>query len=154
MSSKEYISEEGLAKSKQELETLRIVKRQEIAERLEEAKKMGDLSENAEYTEAREAQEFNERQIAELEELVKNAIVIGKVKSKDEIQIGSTFIVKSHGKERELTIVGSEEANPAEGKISNESPLGKSFLGKKKGDEVTVKAPKGDIKYIIGKIVS
>lgn len=154
MSSKEYISEEGLEKLKKQLEELKTVKRQEIAERLEEAKKMGDLSENAEYTEAREAQEFNEREIAELEELIKKAVVIGKPKDKDEIQIGSTFIAKSHGKEHQFTIVGSEEADPVSGKISNESPLGKSFLGKKKGDEARVKTPKGEVKYTIEKIVS
>lgn len=154
MSLKEYISEEGLEKLKKQLEELKTVKRQEVAERLEEAKKMGDLSENAEYTEAREAQEFNEREIAELEELIKKAVVIGKTKSRDEIQIGSTVIVKSHGKEQQLTIVGSEEADPANGKISNESPLGKSFLGKKKSDEVRVKTPKGEVKYTIEKIVS
>lgn len=153
MSSKEYISEEGLEKLKNQLEELRTVKRQEVAQRLEEAKKMGDLSENAEYTEARDAQEFNERQIAELEELIKKAIVIGRTKNKDEIQIGSTFSVKSHGKTQELTIVGSEEADPVAGKISNESPLGKSFLGKKKGDEVKVKTPKGEVKYTIEKII-
>lgn len=154
MASKEYISEEGLEKLKQGLEKLRTVKRQEITGRLEEAKKMGDLSENAEYTEAREAQEFNEREILELEDLIKKAIVIGKIKSKDEIQIGSVFIVKSHGKEQELTIVGSEEADPIQGKISNESPLGRSFLGKKKGDEVRVKTPRGEAKYILEKIIS
>lgn len=154
MSTKEYISEEGLNKLKKQLDDLKTVKRQEITERLEEAKKMGDLSENAEYTEAREAQEFNEREIAELEELVKKAVVIGKPKDKDEIQIGSTFVAKSHGKEHEFTIVGSEEADPVSGKISNESPLGKSFLGNKKGDEVKVKTPKGEVKYTIEKIIS
>lgn len=154
MASKEYISEEGLEKLKKQLEDLKTVKRQEITVRLEEAKKMGDLSENAEYTEAREAQEFNEREIAELEELVKKAVVIGKPKDKDEIQIGSTFVAKSHGKEHEFTIVGSEEADPVSGKISNESPLGKSFLGNKKGDEVKVKTPKGEVKYTIEKIIS
>lgn len=153
MSSKEYISEEGLEKLKKQLEDLKTTKRQEVAQRLEEAKKMGDLSENAEYTEARDAQEFNERQIAELEDLVKKAIVIGKTKNKDEIQIGSTFSVKSHGKTQDLTIVGSEEADPISGKISNESPLGRSFLGKKKGDEVKVKTPKGEVKYTIEKIL-
>lgn len=153
MSSKEYISEEGLERLKNQLEDLKTTKRQEVAQRLEEAKKMGDLSENAEYTEARDAQEFNERQIAELEDLIKKAIVIGKTKNKDEIQIGSTFSVKSHGKTQDLTIVGSEEADPISGKISNESPLGKSFLGKKKGDEVKVKTPKGEVKYTVEKIL-
>ena len=153
MSTKEYISEEGLEKLKKELEDFKTVKRQEVAQRLEEAKKMGDLSENAEYTEAREAQEFNERQIAELEDLIKKAIVIGKTKNKDEIQVGSTLSVKSQGKTQELTIVGSEEADPATGKISNESPLGKSLLGKKKGDEVKVKTPKGEVKYTVEKII-
>lgn len=153
MSSKEYISEEGLKKVKLELEDLKTAKRQEIAQRLDDAKRMGDLSENAEYTEAREAQEFNERKIAEIEEMIKKAVVIGKAKNKDEIQIGSAFVVKSHGKEHELTIVGSEEADPAKGKISNESPLGKAFLNKKKGDEVKVKTPKGEAKYTIERII-
>lgn len=153
MSTKEYISEEGLRKLKEELETLKTVVRQEITIRLDEAKRMGDLSENAEYTEARESQEFNERRIAEIEEKVKHAVVIGKTKGKDEIQIGSRFLVKSHGKEQELTIVGSEEADPISGKISNESPLGRAFLGKKKDDVVKVKTPKGEAKYTIEKII-
>lgn len=153
MSSKEYISEEGLDKLRQQLEHLKIDKRQEIAQRLEDAKKMGDLSENAEYAEAREAQEFNELEISNLEDIIKKAVVIKKIKNKDDIQVGSVFVVKSHGKSLELTIVGSKEADPIQGKISNESPLGKAFLSKKRGDEVKIKTPKGEAIYTIVKIL-
>lgn len=154
MTLKKYISGEGLEKLKQELETLKTAKRHEIAQRLEEAKQLGDLSENAEYAEAREEQEFNERRIAELEDLIKQSVVISKTEGKEEIQIGSTFVVKASGKEQKLTIVGSEESDPPSGKISNESPLGRVLLGKKAGDEVKTKTPKGEVKYTIEKIVS
>lgn len=154
MTLKKYISGEGLEKLKQELETLKTAKRHEIAQRLEEAKRLGDLSENAEYAEAREEQEFNERRIAELEEFIKKSVVISKTEGKEEIQIGSTFIVKSSGKEQKLTIVGSEESDPSSGKISNESPLGRALLGKKANDEVKIRTPKGEMKYKIEKIVS
>lgn len=145
----EYVSEEGLEKLKQELHDLKTKKRQEIAARLEHAKTLGDLSENAEYQEAKEEQSLVEGQIAELEEMVRNAVVIAKAHGTDKVEIGSTIKTVSEKGESVYTIVGSEEANPAEGKISNESPLGKAFLGRRAGEEVEVKTPAGSTKYRI-----
>lgn len=153
MAQQTYLSQEGLERLKQESKELKTAKRQEIAKRLQDAKELGDLSENAEYIEAKEAQSMNETRIAELEEIIKNAVVIETPQKRDTVEIGLTIEVKSadNGIER-FTIVGSEEARPAEGKISNESPLGRSFLGKKLGDEVEIKTPKGIAKYKIIKI--
>lgn len=143
-----YISAEGLEQLKKELEELKR-KRQEIARRLEEAKGLGDLAENTEYMEAKEAQAFNEGKIVELTEIIKNIIVIDRVKEKDIIQIGSAIKVSSEGKNYHFVIVGSEEAAPSFGKISNESPLGKAFLGRKVGEEVEIETPNGKVKYKI-----
>jgi len=142
-----YLSEEGYEKLKKELEELKTIKRKEISERIEEAKKLGDLSENSEYMEAKESHEFNERKIAELEELFRNFVLISKNRKKGIVQIGSTVTMKMGGKERDFVIVGSEEADPSAGKISNLSPLGSAFLGKKVGDKVDVQAPGGSSKY-------
>lgn len=154
MTNQAYISQEGLDRIKKELQELKTVKRQEIAKRLQEAKELGDLSENAEYQEAKEAQSLNELRIAELTELLKNAVVIENEEGqKDVVRVGSTIEVKSEiGGIETFTIVGSEEARPQEGKISNESPLGKAFLDKRLGDEVTVKTPGGEESYKIIKI--
>lgn len=148
----EYISEEGLEKLKREAHELKTTTRQEIAARLEAAKALGDLSENAEYQEAKEAQSLNEARILELEEMLRNIIVIQKPTSVGVVQIGSTVTVAHSGGEERYMIVGTEEANPAGGKISNESPLGKAFLGKKVGDVVMVKTPAGEIEYKIVRI--
>lgn len=144
----EYLSEEGLEKLKNELQELKTVKRQDIAARLEHAKTLGDLSENAEYQEAKEEQSLVESQIAELEEVIRSAVLI-KGHRTDQVTVGSTVRVRSDNGEESYTIVGSEEANPAQGKISNESPIGKAFLGKKVGDEVEVKTPAGVVIYKI-----
>ena len=145
----EYFSEEGLERLKQELQELKITKRHEIAARLEHAKSLGDLSENAEYQEAKEEQSLNESRIAELEEIVRNAVIIKKDVRSDTVQIGSTVSVRSDTGEESYTIVGSEEADPKTGKISNESPLGKAFLGKKAGETVEIKTPGGMFSYTI-----
>lgn len=147
----QYISSEGLEQLKTELEELK-KKRHEIAKRLEEAKALGDLSENAEYQEAREDQAFNEGKIAELEQTLREAVVISKNQKKDIVRVGSTVKVKSDNGARTFNIVGSEEANPIEGKISNESPLGKSFLGCKAGETVEAETPRGKMKYTIKSI--
>lgn len=149
----EYISEEGLEKLKEELHQLKTAKRQEIAERLEHAKSLGDLSENAEYQETKEEQSLVERQIVELEEMIRNAVVINKNHQTDYVVIGSTVTVTSDRGEQAYKIVGSEEADPPSGKISNESPLGKGFLNRKVGDKVEVKTPGGVAKYEIVKIM-
>ena len=145
----EYFSEEGLEKLKQELEELKTVKRHEIATRLEHAKSLGDLSENAEYQEAKEEQSLLESQIVEIEEVLRNAVIIKKDAHSSLVQVGSTVGVASEHGEETFTIVGSEEADPKAGKISNESPLGKTFLGHKIGEKVEVKTPGGIVHYSI-----
>jgi transcription elongation factor GreA len=153
-SNKTYISEEGLKSLKDELKLLKTQKRREIADRIEEAKKFGDLSENAEYAEALNAQEEMERRISEIDELLKKTVLFKKGKSnKDYVDIGSTVEVKFGNATKIFTIVGSEEADPDEGKISNESPLGMSLLHKKVGDVINVKTPSRNIKYNITKIM-
>jgi transcription elongation factor GreA len=154
-----YISPEGLEKLKKELEERKTIKRQEIARRLEEAKALGDLSENTEYAAAKEAQAFNEGRILELEEIIKEATLIKPArKGQKEVQIGSLIEVKlisgssskgGSSKRQVFMIVGSQEAEPAQGKISNESPLGQAFFGHRVGDIIEVETPKGKAKYKI-----
>ncbi|MEK7197855.1 MAG: transcription elongation factor GreA [Patescibacteria group bacterium] len=152
MANQTYLSPEGIETLKKELLELKTKKRQEIAKRLQEAKDLGDLSENAEYFEAKEAQSLNENRIGELEELLKNAVLIKTPSVENIVSIGSTIEVKSGNNTEIFKIVGSAEAKPQEGKISNESPLGRSFLNKKLGDEFDVKTPGGIVKYKIIKI--
>ncbi len=150
---KNFITKQGLEKLKKDLEHLKTAKRQEIAMALQKAKELGDLSENAEYTEAKEAQSFNEGRISELEEMIKNAATIKKtINNGGVVQIGSTIEIESEKINKEYTIVGSEEADPVNGRISNESPLGMAFLGKKINDEVEIETPGGKMKYRILKI--
>ena len=148
----EYISAEGLEKLKLELHELKTAKRQDIAMRLEHAKSLGDLSENAEYQETKEEQSLVEHQILELEEMIRNAVVIKAERPVDIVTVGSTVLVDSgHGPET-YKIVGSEEAKPSEGKISNESPLGKAFLNRRIGNTVEVKTPGAVVEYRIVEI--
>jgi transcription elongation factor GreA len=148
----EYISREGLERLKRELEALKTVHRREIAERLESAKALGDLSENAEYQEAKEAQSLNEARIQEVEEMLRDVVVIQKPTGTTRVEIGSTIEVDSpHGRET-FTIVGSEEADPLLGRISNESPMGRAFLGASVGDSIATKTPGGNDTYKIRKI--
>lgn len=145
-----YITQEGLKRLKRELEELKTVKRKETIQRLQKAQEMGDLTENAEYAEAKEYQGFVEGRILELERLVREAIVIdGLAKEKDKslITLGSTIKIRCEGKEKEYTIVGSNEADPTQNKISNESPLGRAFLGKKAREKVLVSTPRGEVEY-------
>ncbi|MEK7125776.1 MAG: transcription elongation factor GreA [Patescibacteria group bacterium] len=145
-----YLTEDGYKKIKEELDHLKKIRRPEIVNRIKEAKELGDLSENAEYADAREEQSFTEGRIMDIEETLKNAQVIaGKDANPDQVDIGDTIKVSKDGEEVVYTIVGSNEADPLNGKISNESPMGEAFLGTKKGDECTVKTPKGEVKYTI-----
>ena len=155
-----FVTKEGLKKLKEELDYLKKVRRQEVAQRLKEAISYGDLSENSEYEEAKNEQAFLEGRVLELEFKIKNAKIItdkkAAARSGKEVEIGSTVTVRnktSRSDPETYTIVGSTEANPVENKISNESPLGKSFLGKKKQDNVEVKTPGGTIRYEIVKVV-
>src|SRR6266550_4858972 len=127
------------------------IRRAEVAARIHDAKEHGDLSENAEYEDAKNEQAFVEGRIQTLEALIKNATIIDENHSTDHVQIGSTVSVESPDGKETFTIVGSTEAKPTEGRISNESPVGRALLGKKKGENVTVQVPAGDIAY---KIVS
>ncbi len=144
-----YLSKDGLEKLRLELDEMTSVKRPEVANRIHDAKEHGDLSENAEYEDAKNEQAFVEGRIQTLEALIKNATIIEENQSTDHVQIGSTVAVESPDGKETFTIVGSAEAKPAEGRISNESPVGRALLGKKKGDKVTVKVPAGDFAYKI-----
>jgi len=144
-----FVTEEGLKKIKEELENRKTTVRQEIANAIKEAKEQGDLSENAEYSEAKRQQAENEARVAELEFMLKEVVVATHDKSADIVQMGSRVKVKFNGSDMDFIIVGSNEASPAEMKISNESPLGKGFIGKKKGDEVEIETPGGKVKYKI-----
>lgn len=144
-----FITKEGLKKLNEELEDRKTRLRQEIANAIKEAKEQGDLSENAEYAEAKSEQNENESRIAELEMVIKNSQVVEKDASQKGAQMGSVVKVKLAKNEMEFTIVGSNEADPANFKISNESPLGKAFMGNNAGDTVKVSTPKGVIEYKI-----
>ena len=146
-----YLTQEGLEGLKIELKELVDEKRPEMAKRIKDARDMGDLSENAEYHAAKEEQAFVEGRISELEDIVKNAEV-QKGSLKDVIVVGSKITVKIDGDEQIFHLVGAPEANPAEGKISHESPLGAQLIGKKAGEKFEVEAPVGKLTYTILKI--
>lgn len=148
-----FLTREGFEKLQEELEYLRTVKRQEIADRLHEAMEGGELIENAEYEAAKNEQAFVEGRIKELEILLANARVISETEKAETVQIGSTVTVQEDGSEPEVyTIVGAAEANPRAGRISNESPLGKALLNRKAGEKVQVDAPAGSFTVEILKI--
>ncbi|OHA59496.1 MAG: transcription elongation factor GreA [Candidatus Vogelbacteria bacterium RIFOXYD1_FULL_46_19] len=145
-----YLSQEKHDELNDELNHLKMVERKHIAEQLEYAKSLGDLSENAEYHEARDKQADIESRISEIEQILKSAIIISGVTPKGKVSIGSTVVVKKDGgAESKYIIVGSEEANTLEGKVSHHSPLGLALLDKKKGEEVEVTTPRGKVKYSI-----
>jgi len=146
-----YLSKDGLEKLREELEVMTNVRRAEVAARIHEAKEHGDITENAEYEDAKNEQAFVEGRIQALSALIKNAVVITETHSTTHVQIGSTVTLQSDDGKEKFTIVGSAEAAPAQGRISNESPVGRALLGRKKGDTVVVTVPAGDTSY---KIVS
>ena len=152
-SDKHYLSQEKFNELKQELEGLKVTKRREIAGRLEFAKSLGDLSENAEYQAAREEQADVEERITELENILRVSEIIAERHSRT-VGIGSSLTVRKVGgrDETNFRIVGPEEVDLAAGRISYQSPLGASLLNKKKGDEVVVKTPKGEVAYRIIKV--
>lgn len=144
------VTEEGLKKLKDELENRKTTIRQEIARAIKEAKEQGDLSENAEYSEAKRQQAENESRVARLEVMVRNyKVVENNGKATGTVGIGSDVKVKFDGKEIIFHIVGASEAEPSAFKISNESPMGKAFMKKKKGDSVEVETPIGTVMYKI-----
>ena len=148
----QIITQEGYDKLNKELEERIKIRRPEIAARIESAKELGDLSENAEYHQAKDDQAFNEGRIAELKSLLKEVTIVDNNVGGSEIGMGSKIMVEFNGQKKEFTVVSFNEADPAEGKISNESPLGLALLNKKKGDIVVVDTPKGEVEYKIIKI--
>ena len=149
MSKKYLLTPEGLTKLNEELKHLINDKRKEVIERIREAAAHGDLSENADYAQAREEQSFIEGRIQEIEDIIKNAEIIHASSHGSSVNIGSTARVKIGNAEKSYTIVGSNEANPKEGKISNESLVGKALLGRKVHEKFSVTTPAGDMEYEI-----
>lgn len=148
--SEKIFTKQGLTKIKTELEELKKIKLPAVAMRISEAKELGDLSENAEYQEAKDEQGLIAKRIMELEEVLRNAVVADTDHiNNTEVKIGNKVIAQSFQKTFEFEIVSTNEVNPIQGKISNESPLGQSFLGKRKGDLVEVVVPRGKIQYKI-----
>jgi transcription elongation factor GreA len=150
MGEKEYLTKEKHKELTEELEYLKKTKRKEVAEQLEYAKSLGDLSENAEYHEARETQGIVEDRIQKLESILKSATIVSS-HATDSVTVGSVVTVVRDGKKDEIvyTIVGGEESDLTSGKISVRSPFGISIVGKKKGDHFSYEAPVGKIKYKI-----
>ena len=150
----EYLTPEKKSELDAELNQLKTVRRKEIADALEYAKSLGDLSENAEYQQAREDQAATEERIAHVEQILKNAVLMEAHHAGTTAEVGTTITVLKKGSkdEKVFALVGSEEANSLEGRISNESPLGRAVLGKKEGDKVIVETPKGEVEYTIKKI--
>lgn len=147
-SKKIFVTKDGLQNLKNEYKELTEVRRPEITERIEKARRLGDISENAEYTTAKEDQSFVEGRVSELEEILKNAQII-KNEVSETVKVGSKVKVHIEGSEEEFHIVGALEADPDKKKISDESPLGTSLLGRRVGDSITVTVPIGKVTYRI-----
>lgn len=149
-----YLTPEGLAKLEAELEHLRTVARHEVAQRIQQSKELGGTVDNADYEEAKNEQAFIEGRILTLENTINNAVLIPDEREpSDRVEVGSVVSVKDpQGHAREFIIVGSTEADPAQGKISNESPVGKALLGKRAGSHAEVATPSGNVRFTIVKI--
>lgn len=148
----QYLSQDKLEKLQEEYKQLKEVRIPELANLIDEAKQLGDLSENAEYHQAREDMSWAQGRAKEIVRILDHAEVVSSSLSSDSVNVGSKILVSVNGKEREYTIVGAQEADPAKGCISNESPLGSAFVGKKKGDSVELTVPAGVQTYLLKKI--
>lgn len=144
-----YLTQEGVDKLQVELDKLVKEERPKVAQELKEAKEQGDLSENSSWDAAKDRQSFVEGRISELEHILRNVVVIEAPKKVNKVDIGTTVHLEVEDGKQIYTIVGSQEANPSEGKISNESPIGQALLGKTKGDEITISVPSGEMVYKI-----
>jgi transcription elongation factor GreA len=144
-----YVSADGLKKLEAELEELRTSKRAEVAERIHNAMEFGDFSENSELEQAKNDQAFLEGRILSLEQMLKNAVVIDQNGHHEKVEVGSKVTVETEGEKNEYVIVGSAEAAPAEGRISNESPVGKALIGHRAGESVKLTVPAGTIEMRI-----
>lgn len=147
-----YVSKEKLVELQAELQMRRSETRKEIASRIESAKELGDLSENFEYHEAKEQQALNETRIVDLEGMINDAVIVEHQTGGSEISLGTSFVVEVGGTKKNFEMVGSNEADPMAGKISNESPIGQAFLGRGAGETVEVTTPSGSVKYKIVEI--
>lgn len=144
---KQFLTAKGAAKLRKELQALKGPGRAEIAERLRKAVRQGDLSENADYTNAKEQQAFLEGRILELETLLRKATIVERPGSSGQVEIGSTVVVSEDGQNKStFLIVGAKEASPREGRISHESPIGKALMGKKVGETAQAETPGGRIR--------
>ena len=151
------LTEEGHQKLTDEIEHLTTTKRREVAERIKEAREFGDISENSEYDDAKNEQAAIEHRIQVLEQKLRNARVVDKDEvTTDAISVGSVVSLREKGKRKNIdyTIVGAAESDPRNGKLSNESPIGKALMGHKEGDMVTIPAPRGPIEYKVVKIAA
>lgn len=151
MSTDAYITKEGLVKIQEELHFLKTEKKREVAGRIERAKELGDLSENAEYADAKDEMSFIEGRILELADYINRAVVIEPTAG-GMVQVGSTVVLKNGKVEKVYTIVGANEADPLAGRISNETPLAQALLGKKMGDTVDFTVPAGKVQYTIKEV--
>jgi transcription elongation factor GreA len=153
MAEQRLLTPEGKAKLVEELEHLRNVRRPEVARRIHEAKEFGgDLSDNGEFDEAKQEQAFIEGRILEIEQILREAIVVGH-HATSRVDLGATVVVEDEqGRQETFIIVGSAEADPLEGRISNESPVGRALMGHQVGDKVTVTVPSGTLHYIIREV--
>jgi len=149
---KKILTPEGYQKLKKEYEELTTERRKEVAEKIRDAREQGDLSENAAYKAAKEEQMFIERRIDELESILKQAKVVERSETCDAVDLGCKVKVYLEGQDHEFHIVGAEEANPIEGKISYESPMGQALMGKAPGEKVKVDTPNGSLTYLIKEI--
>jgi transcription elongation factor GreA len=149
-----YLTAEGRAELEQELHKLITVRRPELAMKLKEAVSQGDLKENADYHDAKEQQAFVEGRIQYLENVLRSAVTISNDGPSDEVRIGSQVTIREEGSDEDETymIVGAAEANPREGKISHESPIGAALLGRKKGDKVKARTPAGEMIFRVRRI--
>ncbi|MBI4599998.1 transcription elongation factor GreA [Candidatus Uhrbacteria bacterium] len=149
-----YLTREGYLKLKNELEYLKTVARKEVIERIANAKELGDLKENAEYAEAKDDQGMIESRILEVEETLKHSEIIDETKQAKQqfVGVGSTVVVSCNGRTCDYMIVGTDEADPGQSRISYESPLGRAFIHKRAGEKVMVKVPKGEFEYVIMEI--
>jgi len=145
----QYLTSEGLTALNKEYDDLKNIRIPEIASRIDEAKQQGDLSENAEYHQAKEDMAWAQGRLYELKYVLDNAQIVKSAVAKDIVAVGNTVVIKVKEITKTYTIVGPHEANPLEGRISNESPLGESFLGSRTGDKVEVKTPAGKQIYEI-----
>lgn len=148
-----YLTEEGLKRLREELEYLRNVRRPQVAQRIQRASEVGGTVDNAEYDEAKNEQAFVEGRIQELDRLLANAVVVSGSQGSEVVQIGSSVtVVTEDGRQQRYVVVGSAEAAPSEGRISNESPVGKALLGHRVGDQVEVQTPSRVMKLTIVEI--